>query len=82
MDSKVHGIECICLNDETFIVAAESDTDATSCINGVLGTYYPYSSAEWIATSVTCGSSTMIIDWYNDFHSMKDRIVKWRAQTY
>ena len=72
----MHGIECICLNDETFIVAAESDTDATSCINGQLGTYYPYSSAEWIATSVTCGSSTMELKWYKGDRSMKDRSIE------
>jgi hypothetical protein len=57
IDAKVDGIECKCPNDDTFIVSAETDTDDTSCINGVLGRYYPYFSAEWVATSVTCGST-------------------------
>jgi hypothetical protein len=74
IDSKVNGIECKCLNDDTFIVAAESDTDDTYCINGVLGRYYPYSSAEWVATSVTCGST--IIEFTDEvfgLRNMKDR---------
>lgn len=75
-DAKVHGIECKCPNDDTFIVSAESNTDYTSCINGVPERYYPYSSAEWVATSVTCGSTIIeFSDRVYGFRNMKDRSI-------